>query len=258
MSQEWAKERAIKYVKICRIIKKNGLCFASTYDYNTLYKIFFDRYAEFLRKTICLKKCGFCYNLKYKYFTSNLQKAYLFITNNFTFYKEKMVEWKLYRIKNTIYFNGIIPCCLNFASKFCRLLNEIEQSDEDKIIIDINSPGGDIGSSIYISNHIHLYIKKEILGYSFYKCSSAAILIYLACNVRYMSRESTCFIHKPFYQNPKFINEELPFDTLFLIKYYHKKMKCNIKTIEELFKGKGRYVTPEEALEIGMCHHIIN
>ena len=249
-----------KHNEICNILQTRGLRFASTYDFKTVYDIFFKSHLAYFVKHMCLTNCDYCKKIQYKYFTSNLKKAYLTISNYFTSHKEEKCEWTLYRVKNTIHFKGEIPYCINFASKFCRLLNEIEQSSEDKIIIDIDSPGGYVDPALYISHYMDNYIKKEIVGYSYGLCSSAAVLIYLACNVRYMCRFSYCYLHKPFDpETPTLPYKEILFDCLFFVKYYLKKIKkCNVKKIEEFFKGKGRYITPQEALEIGLCHHIIN
>lgn len=134
-----------------------------------------------------------------------------------------------------------------------------EQRTPIKILF--SSPGGDLDVFRSIKDMIELS-ETPIYGYAMGPCYSAAAMIFLSCDKRFMSKSSLLLFHKgsgsfsgTFAENESSMRvykkqiEEIS-------QLICERSTYSIQEIEEKLL-RDWYVTPEEALEKGMCHKIL-
>ncbi len=262
---------------ICALYNEHGIKYFNHFDYNLLYKTYMDIYGEKCFFT-CFdftttldandsneKRCNICKNKELFNRISNYIHYYSinsFLINKFS--------PRLYRINNIIHFSGRIPFCHNFVKTFCKYLDEASDYNHNKIILIMNSIGGAMITADLIVEHMSNYCKKPIHCYAYANCSSAALTIYLACDVRYMHINTVWLIHFPLYYNDyiggnnhicdnickDICTNTINFNILYLAKYYQQKLNIDITIIYALMK-RNILRNSHQALKYRICNEII-
>jgi ATP-dependent protease ClpP protease subunit len=149
--------------------------------------------------------------------------------------------------------------------EFDTVLSECEGKKEKKLELHICSEGGDIFLSRAIMARI-LQSPLDIHAYGYGAVMSGAVLPFVVCKKRYLSRHAWMMIHDTQTigdnetKNTTQISQEANFnikfddqDYRFLAEYTNKSYSYWKKRI----KGKGDiYIHPEEALKLGLCDEL--
>jgi len=143
---------------------------------------------------------------------------------------------------------------------------KLREIDSKRIIVNINSPGGDLNDGLMIYNHLRskeAEIVTNVLGLS----ASAATVIAQAGDTRRMAEASFQLIHRVMFGVMGYLNYNsfmnLANDTKVLddevIKLYEKRTGMTRNKIAALMdegEGYGRWAGPEECLELGLVDEV--
>ncbi len=136
----------------------------------------------------------------------------------------------------------------------------------DKIIVNINSPGGDLNDGLVIYNMLQAHradVVTNLMGFS----ASAATLIAQAGNVRRQSPESFKLIHRVMFGLMGYFNyntlteivdESKRIDPI-LMKVYASRSNLSEKEVASIMDeggGVGRWMNADEALEKGLIDEV--
>lgn len=132
---------------------------------------------------------------------------------------------------------------------------------EDKIIVHIHSPGGDVNEGFAILDHILSYgaeVETRIEGL----CASIATIISMAGSTRKITENSTFFIHNPWTvtegdsETLQQMADQLKAVEERIAQFYAKYTKREKEEMLALMKQADN-ITPERALELGFVTEIV-
>lgn len=150
--------------------------------------------------------------------------------------------------------------------EFDTVMSQYEKSKQKLLELHICSEGG----SIYISRAIMARIlmsNKPVHSYGFGQVMSAAVLPFIVCKKRYLSKYCWIMVHdtqttssEGEVKNTHQLTQEANFNRKFDDQDYHflaDYTKKGYKYWQNRVQGKGDiYIHPEEALELGMCDEL--
>ncbi len=142
----------------------------------------------------------------------------------------------------------------------------LREINTEKIIVNINSPGGDLNDGLVIKNMLqskNADIVTNVMGFS----ASAATVVAQAGTTRRMPQESFQLLHRVMFGVMGFINQnttrELTADLEVidnqLIAMYERVSNQSAKQIAELMdegSGYGRWISADDALDMGLIDEI--
>lgn len=137
----------------------------------------------------------------------------------------------------------------------------LKKEDRTPIKILISSPGGDLDVFRSIKDMIEMS-ETPVYGYAMGPCYSAAAMVFLSCDKRFMSKSSSLLLHKGSgnvagtYQEIEMSFEEYKKQVKELSELICARSNYSIQEVEEQIV-KEWYVSPQQALEKGMCHKIL-
>lgn len=146
------------------------------------------------------------------------------------------------------------------------LKGKLREITEEKIIVNINSPGGDLNDGLVIKDMLqskNAEIITNLQGFS----ASAATVIAQAGNVRRMPETSFMLIHRVMFGLMGYFNQNTFEDLILdaktiddqLVRMYERKSSMNQDEIEKLMDeggGYGRWISAEDALENGLIDEV--
>lgn len=147
-----------------------------------------------------------------------------------------------------------------------RLKKQLRTISSSKIIVNINSPGGDLNDGLLIKDMLqqkNAEIITNLQGFS----ASAATVIAQAGTTRRMSENAFQLVHRVMFGIMGYYNQNSFRDMIAdcevidnnIIKMYAKrstKSEEEITTLMDEGGGYGRWLDPEEALEMGLIDEI--
>ncbi len=143
-----------------------------------------------------------------------------------------------------------------------KVRGQLEAATNKDVLVNINSPGGDIGVGFAIYDLLKTS-DKNITTKTTGLCASIATVIQFAGDVRIMTENSEFMIHNPYYENVKGDAEELREyadqieETETRIKdFYSEFTELSVDILDGLMKDT-TWLTPEEALEFGFITEIL-
>ncbi len=146
------------------------------------------------------------------------------------------------------------------------LKNKLREITAKKVIVNINSPGGDLNDGLVIMEMLQsksAEVVTNIQGFS----ASAATVIGQAGTTRRMSENAFMLIHRVMFGFCGYLNQNTMYDMIQdaevidtqLIKMYRKQSSLKEDEIADLMDeggGYGRWITAEDALEFGFIDEI--
>lgn len=153
---------------------------------------------------------------------------------------------------------------MNTAARIKRELKKVEESEAEEVVVRINSLGGYVSDGIAIFealNQIRGKVTTEMVGH----CASAATIIAMGGESRKMSKYGLMLIHRSWcgaegnaieLQRQA---EELETIDKEMLKIYTDASGKKAEEIESLMdanEGRGKWITAEEALEMGFVTEI--
>lgn len=148
------------------------------------------------------------------------------------------------------------------------LKKQLREISASKIIVNINSGGGDLNDGLYIKNMLQQK-GAEVVTNTYGFSASAATVIGQAGGTRRISEDAFLLIHRcmfglcGYYNQNTFRSLTESGETIDnqLIKMYAKKSMMNEAEVAELMdegEGYGRWVSAEEALELGLVDEVFD
>jgi ATP-dependent protease ClpP protease subunit len=134
------------------------------------------------------------------------------------------------------------------------------------ILLDINSPGGEVGAGIRLSKVIEIFGLGNIPVVCLVdtQASSMAFYILQSCTVRLMTDRSLLMAHEPSFSPQYAKSDELKQDAKILEKLGHamnhhmaRRLKISLAEFEQRVAGKDWFMTDEEALEVGAVDQVV-
>ena len=161
---------------------------------------------------------------------------------------------------NSIVLTGIIDskCLFNLREKLCML-----EADTEIIIY---STGGDLDCALAMFDLIQAYpykITTTVIG----KCFSAAIIPFIAGDIRKMYKHSCVLIHEPYasfveekrytLKDVSFEEKRLILNNENLINLFEERTSLSRKAIEEFYAQGQVILTAEDCLKYNIATQII-
>jgi ATP-dependent protease ClpP protease subunit len=155
---------------------------------------------------------------------------------------------------------------INTIKTISEELNRIKALNTNKILVKINSLGGDCDSALTIYDALKDHkakITTQINGY----VASAATIIFMAGDERKVSKNSLFLIHKCsswFWGNENELESTLDMQrktNARMLSIYDegcKKSKDEISALMEVYNGTGKWITADEVLDYGFATEIYN
>ena len=146
-------------------------------------------------------------------------------------------------------------------SIFIKNLNILDTVSDEPIIVDINSPGGDVENGWAIYDRIrqsHSRVIAKVWG----DCSSMATIVLQACDEREASSNSLFLFHEgtvekgeDHVRNFEAYAKILPLDRNRMYEIYHQATGFTRNRLEKLFT-LDKFITAQTALEMGFIDKI--
>lgn len=144
--------------------------------------------------------------------------------------------------------------------------NALREISTNKIIVNINSPGGDLNDGLVIADMLqskNAEIVTNVMGFS----ASAATVIAQAGTTRRMSENAFYLMHRVMFGIMGYINQNTAMEMLTdmevidnrLISYFSGRSSASAEEIASLMDeggGYGRWISAEDALEYGFIDEV--